>query len=380
MKYWLSVLFLIFSLGLSAQNADRIRISLLTCSPGEELYSTFGHSALRIIDSNNVSDLVYNYGTFDFSDPDFYTKFIRGKLMYYLSLERYEDFAWAYQTDNRAITEQVLNLSPEEKQAFKEAMNQNLQPENRAYRYDFCLDNCTTRLLDKIEAYKQPEPVLPFVMPEGYTFRNAIHHYLDLNKKDWSKLGIDLLLGARTDAVMTARQQMFLPDNLLLGLNKSSVPVVQSQALIIPNQPKPESPFRVTPMMVSLLLLCIGVFASLSKRSGIKKFYRFYRYLLFVFAGLLGCLLLFMWWGTDHNMTKNNYNLLWALPTHLVFAFMFRSASKAVKYYFLISAIFSAICLLLFPFWPQQLNVALIPLIALLGWMAFRAWHSPEKD
>ena len=362
-----------------AQETDRIRISLLTCSPGTELYSTFGHSAMRVIDSNNVTDLVYNYGTFDFSDPDFYPKFIRGKLLYYLSLERFEDFVYSYQADNRSITEQVLDLTPAEEQAIKNALYENLKPENRAYKYDFCLDNCTTRLRDKIEDDKNPRPQFPFIMPDDYTFRDGIHFYLDKNKKYWSKLGIDLLLGSRMDVVMSARQQLFLPDNLMYGLTKSSVKTVASEQVILPNKPEDNSRFQVTPMMVSIILLVLGLLSLLIKSKAVQKFYRFYSFSVYLFAGLLGVLLVFMWFGTDHIMTKANYNLLWAIPFHTYFAFQLNKPGKLARKYFLVSAIIALATLILSPVLPQQLNYALFPLIALLGIISYNSFRSSGK-
>src|SRR5690606_31625041 len=143
-----------------AQHIDtsRTRISLLTCTPGSELYSVFGHSALRVVDSNAVTDIVYNYGTFDFNDPNFYSKFVRGKLNYYLSTEYFRDFVYGYRLEGRGITEQVLLLTAEEKLALKKFLRENLKPENRHYAYDFFLDNCTTRLRDLIIGMASAKP------------------------------------------------------------------------------------------------------------------------------------------------------------------------------------------------------------------------------
>ena len=114
-----------------AQDSSHIRISLLTCTPGEELYSTFGHSALRVIDSSSLNDIVFNYGTFNFDDDGFYLKFVRGKLLYYVSPENFEDFKYGYQETNRGITEQVLNLSAEEKIKIQQALFENIKEENK---------------------------------------------------------------------------------------------------------------------------------------------------------------------------------------------------------------------------------------------------------
>jgi hypothetical protein len=92
------------------------RITLLTCSPGDDLYSIFGHSAVRVEDPAQDIDWVFNYGTFDFSDPNFYTNFVRGKLNYKLSVSEYRYFEYSYQRENRWIWEQELNLTPGERQ------------------------------------------------------------------------------------------------------------------------------------------------------------------------------------------------------------------------------------------------------------------------
>lgn len=217
--FFLIILLFVQQLNSFAQDSSRIRISLLTCTPGDELYSIFGHSALRVTDSNSVTDIVYNYGTFNFDDKGFYLKFIRGQLLYYMSIVSFEDFKYTYQVTNRGMTEQVLNLSAQEKISIQHALNENLKEENKYYKYDFFLDNCTTRLRDLIVKSKTPSPVLPAVMPENTRFRQAIYQYLDKGKQYWSKLGIDILLGAPTDAVMTTSQQQFLPDNLMKALD-----------------------------------------------------------------------------------------------------------------------------------------------------------------
>ena len=359
-------IFLVFMATLTAtgQDSSRLRISLLTCTPGEELYSTFGHSALRVIDSNAVTDIIYNYGTFDFNDPDFYSKFIKGKLLYCLSIEPVDDFLFSYQMEDRGVREQVLKLTGPEKIAIRQALLENLKEENRWYKYDFVLDNCTTRLRDIILKYKHPVSPLPPVMPVQYTFRNAIHLYLDKNKKYWSKLGIDLLLGARMDKQMTVAQQEFLPDNLMIALDSArpEVMVQSSRILYTPQNPLPGNS-GITPLVCFTLLLMVFIlFSFLQWRSLL----RIADFTLFFLVGLLGILLVFMWWGTDHIMTKENYNLLWALPTHTFFAFTIRKQQKGFKLYFLVTAILMGIILLSWYFLPQQLNIALIPIVILL--------------
>ncbi len=354
------------------QDSSRLRISLLTCTPGEELYSTFGHSALRVIDSNAVSDIIFNYGTFDFNDPDFYSKFIRGKLLYVLSAERLEDFLFTYQVENRGVTEQLLDLTGPQKISIKHFLAENLKEENRWYKYDFTFDNCTSRLRDIIVKYKEPHPQLPAVMPSNFTFRNGIHHYLNFNEHYWSKLGIDILLGSRMDKTMAAAQQQFLPDNLMYALDstKNTRIIAAKNDLFIAQKTAAKFSW-FTPLLLFSVIAACWILAGFSQSKIAKAVLKILDWLLFFITGLLGILLLFMWWGTDHFMTKDNYNLLWALPTHAIAAFFTRSEKKWVKKYFLSTAVLYAALLLLWFFLPQQMNLGLIPVIILLMVRAF---------
>ena len=354
-----------------AQDSSRIRISLLTCTPGEELYATFGHSALRIIDSNSVTDHVYNFGTFNFDDAGFYLKFIKGQLKYYVNVEEFEDFKFGYIAENRGITEQVLNFTAAEKITIHRALIENIKEENKFYMYDFFYDNCTTRLRDIIVKYHHPSPVLPAVMPTTYTFRNAIHQYLDNNHKDWSKFGIDILLGAPTDAVMTNAQQEFLPENLLKALDstKNTAIVSTSKNLYVLGETNNKSSL-FTPLVLFSLVLLIFVFLSFFKNKNAQNILSLLDSFLFFTVGLLGITLVLMWVGTDHIMTKNNYNLLWAWPIHIVYGFMMHKNIKWIKAYSMLVTVFLLLLLCCWFFVAQKMNNALLPLIVLMIWRA----------
>ena len=371
---FLVLTFFNFSTTTFAQDSSHIRVSLLTCTPGDEVYSTFGHSALRIVDSSSVTDIVFNYGTFNFDDPGFYTKFIRGKLLYYVSTDRFEDFKNEYETTNRGITEQVLNFNAAEKIAIEQFLYHNLKEENKFYLYDFFLDNCTTRLRDIIVQHKTNYPPLKPVIPKGTRFRQAIHEYLDKNGKDWSKLAIDLLLGAPTDAVMTTAQTQFLPDILMKALDSSNH---QNELIISSKQLYPfiannnKQPFH-TPLLVFSFLLISIVLLSLSANKKAIAFINSFDGLLFFITGALGLLFIFMWTFSDHSMVKNNYNLIWAWPTHLIFSFFVNSKKHWVKNYFICTAIGLVIVLLSWFFLPQQMNNALIPILLILIYRSIR--------
>lgn len=371
----MTVIMMLLSFGLKAQNSTGLRVSLLTCSPGNELYSTFGHSAIRIIDSTRSSDWVFNYGTFDFSDPDFYSKFVQGKLLYFVSMENTSDFLLQYQYEQRTVVEQELRLSDIEKFQLQQFLLENLKPENRYYPYDFFFDNCTTRLRDLLEKSKQPQPILPAVMPENTTFRNAIHRYLDLGEQHWSKLGIDLLLGSRTDRVMRVSEQQFLPDNLMHALDRcTNHEIVQQTRTIYEPNLNQSNDNPIQPLHASLLLVAIlgGLAIFEQKNSVIKKSLMIFDGLLFVAVGLLGLILSYAWFGTDHIMTKANYNLIWCLPSLCFIPFLGIPKKNWGIRIIQIHALLMMLLLLLWFWLPQQLNTALIPLVA---WICVRLYQ-----
>jgi hypothetical protein len=351
-----------------AQDSSRLQISLLTCTPGEELYSTFGHSAFRVIDSNSVTDLVYNYGTFNFDDDGFYLKFIRGKLLYYVSVENFNGFKNTYQSTNRGITEQVLNLSAEEKISIRHFLNENLKEENKYYKYDFFFDNCTSRLRDILKKQHDSAFCQRPVMPAGSRFRQAIHEYLDKNGKHWSKLGIDILLGQPCDAVMTPEQMQFLPDNLMKSLDSSNSNhrMVLSEQNLYPVTADNNSNAFFTPLVVFSILFVIIFLTGLWNNKFARSFLQGFDGIFFFLTGALGILLIFMWTGTDHSMCRNNFNLLWAWPPHFIMAFFVNSKKRWVKKYFGFTAIAMTVVLLAWFFLPQQMNTGLIPLVLLL--------------
>jgi hypothetical protein len=368
---FLIALIFFFSLkSFSQADSCHIRISLLTCTPGEELYSTFGHSALRITDSVSHDDIVYNYGTFNFDEPGFYTKFIRGKLLYYLSTEDFDSFKSDYEEEKRGITEQVLNLTCTEKYNMLMLLQANMMAENRFYKYDFLFDNCTTRLRDLVEKTADHSVHFGNVLQSKKTYRDLIYEYLDYNDKQWSKLGIDILLGSPTDAVMNNHQVMFLPDYLMKTFDSTSIdsrPLVSSKHHLFElNLAPTKVNFFIHPMFIFACFFLLIVFLSFSKNTFIKRMLIAFDGFIFFITGLLGILLIFMWFGTDHLMCKDNFNLLWAWPTNLVAAFYIHSKKRPATRYFLIYAVFN---LVLFACWfllPQHLNPALMPLIGIL--------------
>ncbi len=375
-------LFLISYSGFSQPDSCHLRISLLTCSPGDELYSTFGHSALHVTDSTSNEDIVYNYGTFNFDEPGFYTKFVRGKLKYYLSTEEFMSFRQSYVQEKRSMTEQVLNLSCDEKRKMVQLLQQNLQGENKFYTYDFLFDNCTTRLRDLLEKAGDSIVYFSSVVKRKSSFRDHIFEYMDYNNNQWTKLGMDILLGNKTDAVMDNREAMFLPDYLLKGFDSAkigSIPVVKlkNNELTFSRSGKAQKNIVTHPLFIFSLLLILIVAMSYSKSEGVRKILNRFDGFLFFITGLAGLLMLFMWVGTDHIVCRKNYNLLWAWPTHSIAAFYMYSKKTGAKKYFFITAIIYFLLLLAWIFLPQPLSTSLIPIILLL---IFRSYMITKRE
>ena len=374
---------------LNAQDSCPLRISLLTCSPGTELYSIFGHTAIRVQDARTGADEVYNYGTFEFGE-DFYIKFIRGRLPYYLDVEPMQEFLYLYQLEGRSVLEQEVLLDCNRKAALLQALQVNLLPANRQYRYDFLFDNCTTRAADMIYRHAGAQVATAGVIPadrsKAPSFRNLIHEYLDRGHQPWSKLGIDLLLGARLDRRVNNREAQFLPEKLLQGIAGATAggrPIVAAPRDVL-RLPPPPTGVSLSPLLVFGLLLAVVAVLSFVPARGVRRVMVVFDFLLFALAGLVGVVLLFMWFGTDHMVCRDNWNLLWALPTHLLAAPFLRSERRWLHWYLLASIVLDAALLLGWIFLPQQLNLGLLPVVLLL---LLRAWlivlkphHNPEAN
>ena len=372
MKKILSFFFL-FTIYISstAQNDScHLRISLLTCTPGEELYSTFGHSALRVVDSSSNTDLVFNYGTFDFDDPEFYNKFVKGKLLYFVSIDSLPSFMYEYEYYKRGVTEQVINISCNEKQKLAAALFENAKEENKYYRYDFNYDNCTTRLRDMLEKSGGDTLESKNILPKpNTTFRNLIHVYLDRGGQQWSKLGIDILLGSPLDKKVTNREAMFLPDYLLMAFDSSKLngqPVVSEKKILLNYFDAYKTKTGITPFIVFGVLFILIASLSIFVFKTWNLFFKVFDLFFFFTIGLIGILILFMWFGTEHAMCKNNFNLLWALPTHVPVAFMLFSNKNWVNSYFRYIFFYTIALLLAWFFLPQQFNTALLPVLGII--------------
>lgn len=349
--------------GTAQPDSSRLQVSLLTCAPGDELYSIFGHTAVRVIDSTQHTDFVFNYGTFNFDDPDFYSKFVKGKLDYFLSVAAYPEFMNEYVATNRDVTEQVLGLNVKQKTELYDALKLNLQGSNRYYKYDFLRDNCTSRVRNLLLNYGGMTVTRPLV-PAGTSYRDLIHEYLDRQHMEWTKLGMDLLMGRPADKALSIRETMFLPDYLMKGTD-SAAGLVQEKRVQKFSAPHPVSRFP-WPLVTLGVVCCAILLLTFSADRRAVAAVRVADLLLFTITGLIGCLLLFTWFGTDHASFKSNYNLFWALPTNIFAAMAVWSRPKQMKRYFLAASVVYGLLLVTWYWLPQELNPALIPVVLLL--------------
>lgn len=303
---------------------------------------------------------------------------MRGKLLYFLSVEDFSSFVQEYRDDGRGVTEQVLNLSCSEKERIWQFLQTNYLPQNRFYKYDFIFDNCSTRIRDIFSTSFGDHWKTSAILPrKDLSFRQIINSYL--SGSPWEKLGINLLFGMPTDAPMTDWNIMFLPDFLMKGMGSASLdgkPFVSRTASLIPAvNPPGRSPFRFTPLLLFILVCGPLLLLSFSGNRRTMQLLQWTDRFLFFLAGLLGCFMLFMWLGTDHRVCRWNWNLLWALPAHLVFSLFMDRATRWTKWYAAASFVLDILLILGWYLLPQQLPPAVIPVILLLLVRSYRIYQ-----
>ena len=345
-------------------------ISILTCDEGEEIYSLFGHIALRVKDKHK--DEIYNWGMFEFSEnqTEFGYNFAKGRLKYYMAIQKFDYFIYEYSYFNRGVREQILNLSYPQKQELYNELQINYLPENRAYKYDFFYDNCSSRIRDLLNKILTNKIVIhTHKDADKFTFRQVIDSRLKI--VPWLNLGIDLVLGKKIDIIVSNKDLMFLPsyfeqilDSSYIKINEGLENLVISKSILIPSS-KVDNKETKNISKYFWILLGITLLLYILKLKYITSFY--FNTLLFS-VGILGVLLFFMWFYTDHNATKANYNLLWANPLHLItFISIFsKKLIKKLRTYYLFMTIIMLVIVLLWIILPQELPTVIRPIILTL--------------
>lgn len=232
--------------------SSRAEISVLTCGPGEELYALYGHTAIRVSDPLQGIDRVYNYGLFDFATDNFYMKFIKGDLLYFVDYDNYERFVRAYIYDDRSVYEQVLQLSPSQKEEIWQKMNLSMEKENREYVYRFVNQNCTTKVVDLVNDVLET-PVVVDVEGNRSTYRSAYSKYQENNY--FVNLGINLAFGAKMDHKSVL---LSLPINFMNGLaetTENGTPLVSKTTVLYERKELPVQAWWDTSWFFSAIML-----------------------------------------------------------------------------------------------------------------------------
>lgn len=370
-KHFTTLLYIaaLLFLPLRGLSADRVKVSLLTCEPGTEIYSLFGHTAIRYEDPDRKIDWVFNYGVFSFSTPNFVFRFVKGETDYQLGVVPYHYFESEYAMRGSSVYQQTLNLLPEEKQKLFRLLQENYLPENRVYRYNFFYDNCTTRARDRIEESISGKIEYP-QMATGLSFRNIVHQFTD--GYDWEEFGMDLCLGAEADTEITARQQMFAPFYLKDAVSKARIlsadgkerPLVLEESKIIDVEPEEaDATFPISPFVAGLLLFLLSVAIAWWGIYTRRVPWLWY-ILLFGLQGIAGCVITFLFFFSVHPTVGSNWMILLFNPLPLFYLpFMIFHACKGKNEpYHRINAVYLTLFIILIPLLPQEINLTILPL------------------
>ncbi|MHB9054599.1 MAG: lipoprotein N-acyltransferase Lnb domain-containing protein [Paludibacteraceae bacterium] len=353
---------------------DSAQISLITCSPGPEVYEKFGHTAIRYVDPSTHQDIVFNYGIFDFNQPGFYYKFVKGETYYMLGVYDTQLFLPQYALRNSQVTEQVLNLTREEKQRLMDALFLNYMPENRNYLYNFVFDNCSTRPRDRILQLFQGKQIKYNLPDDNRTFREWVAEYA--GSKTWLMVGIDLVFGKDADKTASKWETMFLPEVLsrefsavqVMQNDSVSRPLIKSEKILIEKKDVMVKFNRMQqPLTVTLLILVLGIIITVYEFRK-KRNFKIFDSLLMLFTGLAGIIIFYLMFFSIHPLVKMNVNLLWCNPLNIILGVMIwnKKLKTPINVWQIVNIILFLTILLVGAMSIQILNAAFIPLIVLL--------------
>ena len=313
----------------SMTNPDRIQISLLTCSPGKEVWAQYGHTAIRYYDKESGEDLAINYGIFSLDQTYFIPRFVLGMTDYRMGVQPMDMFLAQYSYEGRGVVEQVLNLSAEDKEVIYKALQENMKPENVVYRYNYFFDNCTTRARDMLVNHLHGKVVYP-PAEEDATFRSMIHKWN--NKYEWSQFGEDLLLGVNADRKTTKSEQQFLPENLRSDFDKAKYngkPLVKETNVLLDAETEVVEPvFPLSPLSVALIFAAISLVMMLFSYRR-QQVYWAWDLALMLTSGLMG-IIFFVMIFSQHPCVSLNFILLFFNPLPLFFLYSTIKKKKVI--------------------------------------------------
>lgn len=359
-------------------------ISIITVGPGDVLYEAFGHSAIRVRDSVIGMDNIFNYGLFDFNQPNFKLNFTKGKLLYKLGKKPFQNFVTNYYYQKRWMRAQVLNLSQLEKQKMYALLEENALPQNAEYLYDPYFNNCATKLRDITKDILGNQVQFPASFSsENYTLRQLMDKELFWNT--WGNFGINLALGNTLDKAITAEAYMYLPDYVYEAFKKAKKtknnidsPLVKKEQLILNFKEKKIEQKWYNPFSIFSIFLLLSIMITYRDQKRNKRS-KFLDFLLFFITGFLGGIICFLWFFTNHSTTPNNFNLLWAFFPNLFVAFILLQKNipnwvvKYINFYLILLSITLFVFVLGrwngvngYLFGIQEFSFVLLPIISML--------------
>lgn len=350
-KYKIFILALLAAISAAAET----RVSLLTALPGPEIYELEGHTALKFEDTETGGTVVVNWGIYDFNAPNFVYRFVSGQTDYLCAMNDPQMFMESYFRQGRQVVEQVLDLDSLQTANLIAAVATNLEPQNRVYRYNYVKDNCATRPLLLLE-----QAVGRQIVASGdslTTYRREMQHFHECYP--WYQFGIDLALGRRLDDPIGPREAIFAPVTLMEAVAADSI---VSQTILHGEQTLVHrgTPWLLSPMAVSLLLLLLAIAACFNSKAT-----KIYTSLIFSAFGLMGCVLTFLVFVSVHEATSPNLLLLWLNPFCFLGAILpWTRARKATCIYFGLNTIAVVLLAILAPAFGRYMNPAFWPLMA----------------
>ena len=353
-------------------------ISIITSGPGDVLYEKFGHTAIRVKDPATQLDLIYNYGIFDFDNPTFYVDFTKGYMKYKLVKYPFYLALKSSQQDKRWVKEQVLNLTHNQKNQFFTILETNVLPKNAGYLYDPYFDNCATKPRDIINKVLGSNLIFKDdFATENLSLRQLMNK--EIHQNTWGSLGINVALGSRLDKTATASEYLYLPDYVFEALNYSKVlkegkevNLVSKTTILLDFEEKESESDVISPFLMLLLLSLIGLFITYKDYKN-KKRTKWLDFSLFFTTGIIGLLIVYLWFFTNHSTAPNNFNFLWAFFPNLLIAFFLikKTTPQWIAKYCLVLLTFLAIATIIWITKTQLFSITLIPLLILL---AVRYW------
>lgn len=377
MKYFFTSLIVLFS-AMNAmaqlQFSDSLRISLLTVDDGEDAYECFGHTGLRVTDLKTDADIVFHYGVYNYTEPNFIWHFVEGKCNYSMGAMHASSFFESHRRRQLNIIEQTLHLDSAQSVGLVDALVENYAPQNRHYRYNFFFDNCATRPFDMLNKWADIQYDTTWI--QKITLRDMIHEKTGIG--NWLDFGIAVAVAGRSDQQTTFREQMFLPSYLSNAVShayNNGEPLVSNEILhpySVPSKHAENTPF--SPIAVALVLMLTALVISvlqIQKKGGNKTLIAsqtFDTIWLFV-TGIAGCIIWFLNFFSEHPAVDNNLNCLWLLPTNVLFTVIIwiKKANFVCRIYFFIIFAAEIIYIISVCSSAQYVHLAFLPILTLIG-------------